>query len=413
MSHTILLVDDDRTFCAALAGALRRRGHTVLLAHDYDDALAEAQAWSPDRAVIDLRMPGRGGLEVVQALRAALPQLRMVVLTGYGSIATAVEAIKQEANEVRVEAAVKGITPAQPAPVVEPKPETPVAAAAPVAVAPMQKAGLWARVKSIFGIEAAAPVAEPQPAKAEEKKRDDRRDGNRDRGGRNDRGDRRDRNDRNDRGDRKDRNGKGDRNESRGDRDNRSDRKDRGDAKRDGRTDGNRQGDRAPREQREPREQRDARNQANAAEAVTPGAGVVAGGAADSNKAPRENRENRENRGERGDRGGRRERGERGDRPPRDGNNAPAPLVANAEAQAADVQQATSAQPQTTVDGTSQERGDRPPRGERGSRRRDRDSRGERGENGEGGEGRRERAATDSQGDAGVVTAPKVNEAAA
>ncbi len=323
-----------------------------------------------------------------------------------------VEAIKQEAHEVRVEAAVKGITPAQPAPVVEPKPETPVAAAAPVAVAPMQKAGLWARVKSIFGIEAAAPVAEPQPAKAEEKKRDDRRDGNRDRGGRNDRGDRRDRNDRNDRGDRKDRNGKGDRNESRGDRDNRSDRKDRGDAKRDGRTDGNRQGDRAPREQREPREQRDARNQANAAEAVTPGAGVVAGGAADSNKAPRENRENRENRGERGDRGGRRERGERGDRPPRDGNNAPAPLVANAEVQAADVQQAASAQPQTTVDGTSQERGDRPPRGERGSRRRDRDSRGERGENGEGGEGRRERATTDSQGDAGVVTAPKVNEAA-
>lgn len=94
MSHTILLVDDDRTFCAALAGALRRRGHTVLLAHDYDDALAEAQAWSPDRAVIDLRMPGRGGLEVVQALRVALPQLRLVVLTGYGSIATAVEAIK-------------------------------------------------------------------------------------------------------------------------------------------------------------------------------------------------------------------------------------------------------------------------------------------------------------------------------
>lgn len=94
MPDTILLVDDDRTFCAALAGALRRRGHTVLLAHDYDDALAEATAWSPDRAVIDLRMPGRGGLEVVQALRELLPQLRMVVLTGYGSIASAVEAIK-------------------------------------------------------------------------------------------------------------------------------------------------------------------------------------------------------------------------------------------------------------------------------------------------------------------------------
>ncbi|MEM9454304.1 MAG: response regulator [Myxococcota bacterium] len=94
MPHTILLVDDDRTFCAALAGALRRRGHTVLLAHDYDDAIAEANAWTPDRAVVDLRMPGRGGLEVVQALRERLPLLRIVVLTGYGSIATAVEAIK-------------------------------------------------------------------------------------------------------------------------------------------------------------------------------------------------------------------------------------------------------------------------------------------------------------------------------
>ncbi|MCH9683342.1 MAG: response regulator [Deltaproteobacteria bacterium] len=94
MPHTILLVDDDRTFCAALATALRRRQHTVLLAHNYEDALAEAAAWSPDRAVVDLRMPGRGGLEVVQALRARDPQIRMVVLTGYGSIATAVEAMK-------------------------------------------------------------------------------------------------------------------------------------------------------------------------------------------------------------------------------------------------------------------------------------------------------------------------------
>ncbi|MEX1365500.1 MAG: response regulator [Nannocystaceae bacterium] len=94
MPHTILLVDDDRAFCTALAGALRRRGHTVLLAHDYDDAVAEAEAWTPDRAVVDLRMPGRGGLELVQLLHRTHPQLRTVVLTGYGSIATAVEAIK-------------------------------------------------------------------------------------------------------------------------------------------------------------------------------------------------------------------------------------------------------------------------------------------------------------------------------
>ena len=94
MHHTILLVDDDRSFCTALAGALRRRGHTVLLAHDYTDAVAEAEAWTPDRAVIDLRMGARGGLELVQTLRQTHPELRMVVLTGYGSIATAVEAIK-------------------------------------------------------------------------------------------------------------------------------------------------------------------------------------------------------------------------------------------------------------------------------------------------------------------------------
>ncbi|PRP93399.1 Photosynthetic apparatus regulatory protein RegA [Enhygromyxa salina] len=92
--QTIMIVDDDRAFCAALAGALRRRGHACIVAHDYDEALAEALAWRPDRAVIDLRMPGRGGLELVASLRDQLPQLRMVVLTGYGSIASAVEAIK-------------------------------------------------------------------------------------------------------------------------------------------------------------------------------------------------------------------------------------------------------------------------------------------------------------------------------
>ncbi len=91
---TTLVVDDDRAFCAALAAALRRRGHEVVVAHGFDEALAEAQAWSPSRAIVDLRMPGRGGLELVAALTKAHPALRVVVLTGYGSIATAVEAIK-------------------------------------------------------------------------------------------------------------------------------------------------------------------------------------------------------------------------------------------------------------------------------------------------------------------------------
>jgi two-component system, response regulator RegA len=91
---TVMVVDDDRVFCAARPTPLRRRGHQTVVAHDYDEALAEAEAWSPERAIVDLRMPGRGGLELVASLRERLPKLRMVVLTGYGSIATAVEAIK-------------------------------------------------------------------------------------------------------------------------------------------------------------------------------------------------------------------------------------------------------------------------------------------------------------------------------
>jgi two-component system response regulator RegA len=93
-SETILITDDDKAFCAALSGAFRRRGLKVVVAHDYEDAIAEAAAWEPARAVVDLRMPGRGGLEVVADLVQRHPEMKIVVLTGYGSIATAVEAMK-------------------------------------------------------------------------------------------------------------------------------------------------------------------------------------------------------------------------------------------------------------------------------------------------------------------------------
>ncbi len=89
-----LIVDDDAAFCTALSAALKRRGFPTLVAHGYDEALSEAEAWKPGRAIVDLRMPGRGGLELTAALLAAQPDMRIVVLTGYGSIATAVEAIK-------------------------------------------------------------------------------------------------------------------------------------------------------------------------------------------------------------------------------------------------------------------------------------------------------------------------------
>lgn len=91
---SVLLVDDDDVFRERLARALRERGYEVRTAADYDAALAAAQRDSPEYAVVDLRMPGRSGLEVVRDLAALDQGTRIVVLTGYGSIATAVDAVR-------------------------------------------------------------------------------------------------------------------------------------------------------------------------------------------------------------------------------------------------------------------------------------------------------------------------------
>ena len=90
----VLLVDDDQGFCAALGAALRRRGKTVLLAHDAASALLEAKAFSPSGAVVDLRLPGVDGITLVASLRRALPDLVVVMLTGHGTIPSAVSAVK-------------------------------------------------------------------------------------------------------------------------------------------------------------------------------------------------------------------------------------------------------------------------------------------------------------------------------
>lgn len=90
----ILIVDDDVPFCQALTLALRRRGLEVLVAHDVPEGLKQARAFQPERVVVDLRMPGLGGLELVRALGDAPFDVAVVVLTGYGSISTAVEAVK-------------------------------------------------------------------------------------------------------------------------------------------------------------------------------------------------------------------------------------------------------------------------------------------------------------------------------
>ena len=91
--QSILVVDDNDTFRDRLARALRRRGFEVHTARDYEEAVNEAREESPELAVVDLRMPGRGGLDLLKALKKIDATTRVVVLTGYGSIATAVEAI--------------------------------------------------------------------------------------------------------------------------------------------------------------------------------------------------------------------------------------------------------------------------------------------------------------------------------
>jgi two-component system response regulator RegA len=90
----LLLVDDDPTFCDVMRRALSRRGFRVALAHGVFDALACARCEPPSYAVIDLKMQGDSGLSLIPELRALSDGVRIVVLTGYASVATAVEAIK-------------------------------------------------------------------------------------------------------------------------------------------------------------------------------------------------------------------------------------------------------------------------------------------------------------------------------
>jgi two-component system, response regulator RegA len=91
---SILLVDDDETFRDRLARAFRDRGFEVRTAGGYEEAVAEAREDSPQFAVVDLKMPGRSGLEVVRDLKSIDPTTKVVVLTGYGSIATALDAMR-------------------------------------------------------------------------------------------------------------------------------------------------------------------------------------------------------------------------------------------------------------------------------------------------------------------------------
>lgn len=90
----LLVCDDDRAFRQRLARSLRERGFLVFEADNARSGLEAAKEYAPDGVVVDLRMPGEGGLWLVQQVQAELPAARVLVLTGFGSITTAIEAVR-------------------------------------------------------------------------------------------------------------------------------------------------------------------------------------------------------------------------------------------------------------------------------------------------------------------------------
>jgi two-component system response regulator RegA len=93
-----LLIDDDDVFRNRLRRALAERGWEVHAAADGEAGVALAATQSPDLAIVDLRLPGMGGLNIVKELRGLDKTTRIIVLTGYGSIATALTATKLGAD---------------------------------------------------------------------------------------------------------------------------------------------------------------------------------------------------------------------------------------------------------------------------------------------------------------------------
>jgi two-component system response regulator RegA len=93
-ARTLLLVDDDKIWLQRLATAMERRGFSVSTAASVGEAIEQARTVAPEYAVIDLRLEDGSGLDVVGALREIRPHGRIVMLTGYGNIATAVAAVK-------------------------------------------------------------------------------------------------------------------------------------------------------------------------------------------------------------------------------------------------------------------------------------------------------------------------------
>jgi two-component system response regulator RegA len=120
----VLLIEDDEGFRATLALALRRRGCDVLQAAGKHEALGYAEAGGIDGIVLDMRLGAVDGMTLIPTLRQKLPQARLIVLTGYGSIPGALEAVRLGADDYllkpasadQVLAALQGKSSASPRP---------------------------------------------------------------------------------------------------------------------------------------------------------------------------------------------------------------------------------------------------------------------------------------------------------
>jgi len=98
-SNRLLMVDDDSVFLQVLSKAMAKRGFDVITANDIGEAVARARDTVPAMAVVDLKLERESGLDLIPLLIEINPEMNIVVLTGYSSIATAVTAIKRGASE--------------------------------------------------------------------------------------------------------------------------------------------------------------------------------------------------------------------------------------------------------------------------------------------------------------------------
>jgi two-component system, response regulator RegA len=95
--RSLLIVEDDHAFLQRLAKALDGRGFTVTIAESVADGLLQLETAAPAFAVVDMRLADGNGLDVISALKRRRPEARGIILTGYGNIATAVNAVKMGA----------------------------------------------------------------------------------------------------------------------------------------------------------------------------------------------------------------------------------------------------------------------------------------------------------------------------